>query len=636
MLKDMKNFEKITCIAICLLSTLCYAIMLIYLPHSFIGLHWQYDYVVTPSLFGLLYYFTRKINGVPQTLISFSVTLLVCGLVLSEVLGIGVSSGTALAGRMPYSDASAYLDGAISFLNSGKLSVWMSRRPLATLWLSLNLFLTGDNLRGALALMTFFGAWGIALVSGSVRKCLGDASGWMIHVVSFFWYRAFIGTTLSEQAGFFFGCIGFSLLWKAVSGSGYKISWPLGLFVMTAALVARASAFFVLPMLILWRIARCGRDKRVIIRNFAASVCAVLLVFGLNNVLLRVSGYPEAAFGNFAPTLYGLLHGGIWTQAYSDHPEISDLPDIEQNKKIYELSFKKLREQPSSLIKGSIRAYKSFFLSPTGSYSFLASPLVLSLDFHNYAAAQKAGVSELKKEFLNSEPWKIYYFSTAFLWFLIVSVLALYGTVRLFIERSWYRWFVIMAGFGILLSVPFLPPWDAPLMRVYITVVPFFALLPSIALKRRREPEEADSVSGGWRLEAASVALCFAVIIFPMVIDLNSGAMRGRIPQPVSGGEIVKIIKGAYLKPDEGVILDKLLGQSELLAVKMKDDNIRLIGDIPRNFTIGIGYFPAQGSISYVCWDKSQDIVPGEWMEAAVSEGDFFRQLRFLGERNYP
>ena len=39
---------------------------------------------------------------------------------------------------------------------------------------------------------------------------------------------------------------------------------------------------------------------------------------------------------------------------------------------------------------------------------------------------------------------------------------------------------VLAASLGVLLSVPFIPPWDADLMRVYAATLPFVAVAPVV------------------------------------------------------------------------------------------------------------------------------------------------------------
>jgi hypothetical protein len=458
---------------------------------------------------------------------------------------------------------------------------------------------------------------------------MGAPSAWLAHTLLFFYYRVFIGTTLSEHAGFFFGCIGFSLLWKAAFRRGDVLSWCAGILAQTVGLVARAGTFFILPFLVVCDALKSPSPKRWEFKRFLAAVLAVLLVFALNGAVLRAAGYPEAAFGNFAPTLYGLLHGGNWTQVYSDHPEVNALSDTDANRRIYELSFERLREQPLSLIKGAIRVYKSFFLSPVGAYSFVLSSTALSFDFHNLTVAQRGGLRELKDEFLSSEPWQIYYASAALLWFAAASMLALCGVIRLLIEKAWYRWFVLAAEFGILASVPFLPPWDAPLMRVYIASAPFFVILPTITLsKRAGRDTAAPSHSSGRLLEMCSALLFLGMTLFPIGAGLNSDKLKRRVPSPSEGLEAVKILDGGYVMSSETSVIERFMEQNELLSEALRDDRIRAFKKIPAGSSIGIGSFP-DGSAYYVYWSGSSGLKAGEWIEARSTGDSFLKELIF-------
>jgi hypothetical protein len=331
------------------------------------------------------------------------------------------------------------------------------------------------------------------------------------------------------------------------------------------------------------------------------------------------------------------LHGGTWTQVYSDHPELLPLTDIEKNNRIYELSFKKLREQPTSLIKGAARAYRSFFISPIGSYSFIVSSFALSYDFRNFAAAQKRGLSGLAREYLASSPTQIYYATTAFLWFLAASLLGLIGVIRLLAARTRYRYAVIAAWVGILLSIPFLPPWDAPLMRVYIATVPFFALLPALALSRRTETpasaRERGDCPAGAISAVASCLLCLLVCAFPVALRLVSEDRVSAIPREGSrDGEMVKILRGSSVMPGDSA-MDNFSSQIDMI-VGILDERFLHFKDVAGNFAIGYAYYPERKSSSYVYWDADLNLEAGEWIEVERDSGGgvqaFPAQLRPL------
>jgi hypothetical protein len=632
----LKKSSKVSSVIICVSAILLYIIVLTYFEPLFLGFRWQYDYVVIPMVMAIFCVLAKNRPDSIQNSLGFSVTLVLSGVILSELWKLGVSSGGMLAGCMPYSDSYAYLDGTLRFLNGEGLSIWTSRRPLATAWLSLSFFVTGENLKYALALITVLNSFALTCAVCEVRRHLGFLSGWLAHVLLFFCYRTFLGSTLSEQCGFFFGCMAFSMLWKTAFSDPKEsqVRFLTGLFVLTIGLVARAGTFFALPAFVLWHSLRIGHGKKMFLKVFLTSCCVIALVFGYNGILLRVAGYPEAAFGNFAPALYGLLHGGTWTQVYSDYPELESLPDIESNQRIYALSIARLREQPVSLLKGALRAYRSFFISPLGAYSFVVSPLALSLDFHDFAVAQKNGSKEVMMAFLASGMEQKYYAATAFLWFLLSSLLAFAGLIRLIMTKSRYRGLVISAGIGILLSVPFLPPWDVPLMRVYITTMPFFIILPCIALSGMNALDERiERHDRGLWLEACVLLLCAVVMVFPLVLQLNQGRILARIPKAEYGAEIAKIIPGTVVTRKDWGILENFTSSIDLIADALKNDQLREYGTISGDVALGMVYLPREKVTSYAYWDAASGMAAGEWVEVREwpdKEGLYLRRLEQL------
>jgi hypothetical protein len=97
-------------------------------------------------------------------------------------------------------------------------------------------------------------------------------------------------------------------------------------------------------------------DRRFSLRVFAACGAAILLGLGINTLLLLTLGVPDAAFGNFAWTLYGLVHGGDWRLALAQHPELATLPPGQQTRAMYDLALGRIHEQPASLLVGCLRA----------------------------------------------------------------------------------------------------------------------------------------------------------------------------------------------------------------------------------------------------------------------------------------
>ena len=137
----------------------------------------------------------------------------------------------------------------------------------------------------------------------------------------------------------------------------------MGLLLLTLALNARAGAFFILPVIILWGAWSFRGVARVSWRFLIGGAGVVLFGFILNSILLKIIGSPHGmAFSNFSYTLYGLIVGGTWTQVMVDHPEIKALAEPELSRRIYALAFEALRAHPLSLASGLCRAWQQFML----------------------------------------------------------------------------------------------------------------------------------------------------------------------------------------------------------------------------------------------------------------------------------
>ena len=626
-------------IGIYVISILIYTFILMFINPLFIGVHWQQDYLVIPFLLTFFYYATRKTGEDLKIYLTFLITLSLYGIILSEIWGLGTSTASILAGKLPYSDASNYLDGAIRLLEGEKLSLWTSRRPLATAWLYINLYLTGGNLKGGSAMMALFCSIGITCAITPIRKHLGTASAWITHLILFFYYRTYLGTTLSEQAGFFLGCLAFTLLWKgaALDNKDSSNTFLIGLLVLSMGLLARAGTFFVLPILVLYYALKNTKDKKNCLKRFIIASCVILIAFAGNRLLLQLIGFPSAAFGNFSHTLYGLVHGGSWTQATFDHPELRALPEIEANQRIYLLAFKQIREHPTSLLEGFFRAYKSFFYSPQGAYSFTTFSFQYSPISYLLSAVKSRNPNEYLHLF-NSLPKQLTYsYLSLDFWFLGCSLLGLLGCIRWAYLADRYRWYVLSSMLGILLSVPFLPPWDAPGMRVYATAIPFFALFPAYALanKKYNLSNNEKNVSFGF-CEISALALCFFLIFFPIITKkINQlSSPLANTAQHTNRIEKVKILSGSIV---EDYALESFLAQKEILAYWLQDENILKFGKIENNMALGIAYFEKGKTIGYVYWNRKQNMNPGQWVTISQdikADRSFLREIGIALDHN--
>ena len=146
-----------------------------------------------------------------------------------------------------------------------------------------------------------------------------------------------------------------------------------GLFLLGLALIARAGAFLVLPVLIIGGTFLLWDKKRDRFTFLLGSVVSVFLAFLVDYILRKIVAPQALAFGNFSYSLYGLFVGNQgWTQVLTDHPEIASLSsDAEMSRVVYQLALEAFRSDPSLAVKGILLTWLDFFQSGLGAFSFV-------------------------------------------------------------------------------------------------------------------------------------------------------------------------------------------------------------------------------------------------------------------------
>jgi len=399
---------------------------------------------LTPVLIAiaLLFYPAYRLSGWIGTLLSLSLTLILFALPLSALWNSGISGPFIIGGLLPTGDAGGYYWEARRLLEVGQISAWGSRRPLFPSFLATLLGLTQQNLLLTLAILVALTTISCFLAAREVQRSHGTAAGLMVIAILFLFYRRFIGHTMTEDLGLALGAVSFTILWRGARQK--QINYCLaGILLLTIALNARAGAFFILPALVLWGTWSFRGALRFSWRFLLGGSSLVLLGFILNSILLKIIGSADAiAFSNFSYTLYGLIVGGDWGQVIQDHPEVANMSDSQAAQKIYALAFEALRTHPLGLLNGSLRAWDEFLFKD---YIFSFIP-------------------DLKTNFCLQ----------------ILSLIALLNCYRQ--RREPNASLIAVATLGILVSVPFVPPWDADAMRAYGATIPFLATLPALGL----------------------------------------------------------------------------------------------------------------------------------------------------------
>jgi hypothetical protein len=441
------------------------------------GYYLRFDSILWLLFVAAIFFIMRDRYAV---VLIITLMVLLCGMVLSGVWRSGVSDHSLIAGVLPFSDAAGYADGSLNLLHSGSLTGWASRRPLTALIEAFLLFLCNGNFRAMLAALVLLSAISMALAVSEFHRISGRVASFVMFAGLFIFYRRFIGTTLSEHFGVIYGCLAVALVLRTLRTCCWRY-YIIGLFCLSIGLLARAGAFFVLPMLVLVLVYVSWSDRRKMCNLFATAVLAVVLAFSLNKAVGLSLGNADASMGNFSYTLYGLVSGGDWTQVNIDHPEIKSLSPEARYQKIYELAFARIQAQPSSLITGGLRAYRDFFLSMKGVYGFSLFMPIERFILESGSASDRNEADTLVHRVL-SQPFLYVQTAAALLLFLGCNMIGMIGLITILRERSTPSMCYLGASMGILASVPFVPPWDADWMRAYAATIPFVLVYPAVGM----------------------------------------------------------------------------------------------------------------------------------------------------------
>ncbi|MHC1783318.1 MAG: hypothetical protein AB9891_11305 [Anaerolineaceae bacterium] len=527
------------------------------------GLYVGVDLNVVGSLFLLLFCLIFAQKGRLWFWIALVTSIILFFVPLIGIWASGASDLNFLTGLFPFNDAHGYYLGARRLVDGTTFNSFAAHRPLFPAFLGFLLGITSQNLQISVLFLVVLGGISSFLFSAEIRRTQGIVAGSLAFLLSFVFFRRFIGSTMTEVQGFAMGAAGFAVLWCSISERNL-MKFSIGLACLSIALNARAGPFFILPALGLWAAWYFRKQGWISWKVMVISILAASVGFAGNFIIFKaVANEQSAPFSNFSYTLYGTAVGGKgWRQIFVDHPEIAKLEDPELSNQIYSLAFDEIKRNPSGFIQGSLNAWKSLF----------------SLDFYGmFGFVQGSGPVSA---------------TTIRLLLFLSSLAGLIGSVVRW--KSGFASFVLASLLGILLSVPFVPPLDAEI-RTYAAVIPVFIILACMGLaewiwladKVRKwrglistySPEAAQTPNFLNRFSAA-FALIFglAAILGPLIVWVFARAPHINEITCPQGEEAVylRVNPGSYIQ----VVEDQTVRQTWLPVIRWNDFS-RSIHDFP-------------------------------------------------------
>ncbi len=266
--------------------------------------------------------------------------------------GMGGFTGS-IGSLVPYSDYSAFYNGACSLIENGYLLDISSQRPLGVAFYASLQKLTGGNLQYTYVLLTLLISVTLYISSSVVYKHLGNSVALLFllsNATSY--YPSYFCT---ESTGLLVGNLAFAFLFDGFFTKNLK-KIIIGIFILSVALTVRSGAYFIIPFIILL----VGIQFRQ--KFFNLKVFAIALVVGISGLMCSpiILNFIKPATGsnyqgNFAYNLYGLAKGEInWNYIMTEgkHPELNspELTPKAKNDLIYKYAFEAIKENPKILI----------------------------------------------------------------------------------------------------------------------------------------------------------------------------------------------------------------------------------------------------------------------------------------------
>lgn len=414
---------------------------------------------ITLPIISLLLFFCMMVKKKHLSIfLSFFLILSLFSLSLAGVWANAQSENYMLGGLLPISDASYQYAGSLKLLDFGELNGTVSRRPYFGEFLAILLGLTQHDLQLSISIILFLASISATFATLEMRKLTNNISAVLFLILIFFYYSKFTGTTMTENLGYIFGLLSFTMFLKSLRLFEYDKTKSLylylfGTFIFSLGQNARPGAIFTIPLFVCFSAWLWKNNRRIHWKIVILSFLAALLPFLINQVHFMLNGLQSTfPMSNIGYGLYGFVKGGkSWKQILHDHPELMNIPIKSQTSLMFKYIFVEILNNPVNILEGFKYQLLSLF-TIRGENSLLSfiqinKPL-LKLIFSNF----------------------IYF-------------LGIFGLLRVFFKNNLrMSLFILLIIIGFFISLPFSPAYQTHYMRVYAVSIPFLCFIPSYGL----------------------------------------------------------------------------------------------------------------------------------------------------------
>ncbi len=275
----------------------------------------------------------------------------------------GRTHSNAIGGLLPWNDAAGYYNCARALVDGGVLDSFCQRRPHYSGYLTGLFALSGERLQLTLLLQAGVIALAAFLFVRVITRRWGLAAGFMALAPVVAFAGEYSITTLTENLGLPLGLVAAAILLTGVQPRRTG-ALAFGAFLLSVAINARAGAFFVLPLLVLWPLLLRELNLAGRIKLAAALFVSVAAGFVVGPVLTTLlGGSADSTHANFSYTIYGIVAGGKgWLHIYQVHPELvaKSLPESVRAANVYAATWDLFQQQPGLTAQGLLKGFLKY------------------------------------------------------------------------------------------------------------------------------------------------------------------------------------------------------------------------------------------------------------------------------------
>ena len=448
---------------------------------------------------------------------------LAVGLAYIWLVGYG-GRNHVFSGIFALSDAGEYYWDAERVLHGAAMNTGGARRPIFSAVLAGGLRFLGQDIRLSHVMTMLFWAFSGAFAVREVWRTHGHRAASIVFVLFILFARRYVGFVQSEGVGAPLGALAFGLLWRANS---LKESWHstyLGaLLLQCVALLARPGPIFVILGIIFWGVRRAERKDRL--RLLVQSAMVLSLAIGFQ-VVVRKTTTSSASFSDLAPILYGLIHDEDSQFAVGSHPWIGELTEPARTAAIWGLIRSDVFEHPLLVLVAPLRCLATWLYLPQGFFGFVW----LNPDDRALENAKLVKQSMAEHGFVGPV---VLWVQTLGLYSFVNAIVMAGGAITFVVSllrATWRAWrarrnanppFFVPVLIGLLVSLPFLPPWITEGAQILASVFFFVAtFVVTSFLPARETTEDEEEATPSPRLALvvaiALVTLVTSVKLFPI------------------------------------------------------------------------------------------------------------------------